>query len=178
MDYDVIGDVSETSTTWTRLPDLYSAATAALTAALGKDGRRYKLGCHVSHTYPAGATLYFTFAFQCRGGVDGTVDMEAELQHYLSIKRAGFDCFAAHGATFSHHHAVGYEHLAWLPAESVVGPGTMIDAVKNALDPKGIMNPGKLGSGFTVADWLAGPRAREIAAPPLTQGAAAGGGQP
>ena len=178
MDYDVIGDVSETSTTWARLPDLYSAATTALTAALGRDGRRYKLGCHVSHTYPAGATLYFTFAFQCRGGADGAIDVEAELQHYLSVKRAGFDCFAAHGATFSHHHAVGYEHLAWLPAESVVGPGTMIDAVKNALDPKGIMNPGKLRSGFTVADWLAGPRAREIAAPPLTQGAAAGGGQP
>ena len=87
MDYDVIGDVSETSTTWARLPDLYSAATTALTAALGRDGRRYKLGCHVSHTYPAGATLYFTFAFQCRGGADGAIDVEAELAA-LSFRKA------------------------------------------------------------------------------------------
>jgi hypothetical protein len=66
------------------------------------------------------------------------------------------------GATLSHHHAVGYEHLPWLSAESVVRRGTVIDAVKSNIDPNGIMNPGKLTSGFVLEDWISGPTAREI----------------
>jgi alkyldihydroxyacetonephosphate synthase len=105
--------------------------------------------------------LYFSYAFRCKS-IGATCDMEAELAHYLAVKRAVLDCISSHGATLSHHHAVGYEHLPWLCAESVVGRGTLIDAIKSNIDPNGIMNPGKLMSGFVLEDWFSGPNAREI----------------
>lgn len=159
MDFDVICDVSETSTTWSRLKPLYYALSKALSDALCSDERPSWFGCHISHTYHAGAMLYFSYGFRCKSP-GPACDVEAELAHYLAVKRAVLDCISSHGATLSHHHSVGYEHLPWLPAESVVGDGTLIDAIKSKIDPNGIMNPGKLVSGFVVQDWLDGPNAR------------------
>ncbi len=50
----------------------------------------------------------------------------------------------ANGGTITHHHAVGRDHAPWLPAE-VGGLGIeVLRSAKQALDPAGIMNPGKL----------------------------------
>jgi alkyldihydroxyacetonephosphate synthase len=146
IDYDVIVDVSETATVWSNVVPLYDAGMATFREALGAGGRPHWVGCHVSHSYPSGTSLYFSFGFACRIAADGTIDPWTELAHYESVKRAALDCFAAHGATLSHHHAVGYEHLPWLRNESPVAGGTTVDAVKAAFDPRGIMNPGKLTS--------------------------------
>jgi alkyldihydroxyacetonephosphate synthase len=50
----------------------------------------------------------------------------------------------AAGGTITHHHAVGTDHRDYLTAE--IGPlgVSVLRAVKSALDPAGIMNPGKL----------------------------------
>ncbi|MGZ6205332.1 MAG: FAD-binding oxidoreductase [Candidatus Binataceae bacterium] len=146
LDYKVMVDVSETSIRWSEMMPLYQAAKRTFEQALGAGGRQFWLGCHVSHTYPTGASLYFSFAFRCLTDDAGRYDPWRELEHYLAVKRAGLECFAAHGATLSHHHAVGYEHLPWLLDENRCGPGTVIDAVKAKLDPNDIMNPGKLVS--------------------------------
>jgi hypothetical protein len=84
----------------------------------------------------------------------------------------------AEGGSISAEHGIGLAKRHEIQRYKTPVELALMRAIKTALDPKGIMNPGKLRSGFTVADWLAGPRAREITAPPLTQGAAAGGGQP
>jgi alkyldihydroxyacetonephosphate synthase len=160
MDFDVICDVNETSTTWSRLKPLYRALSQTLADTLCSNGRPSWFGCHISHTYEAGAMLYFSYAFRCRS-TGAPCDVQAELAHYVAVKRAVLDCISSHGATLSHHHSVGYEHLPWLPAESVVGHGTLIEAIKSKIDPNGIMNPGKLVSGFALQDWLAGPNARD-----------------
>lgn len=144
MEYNVLADVGETSTVWSNIIPLYHAGTAAYREALGRGGRRHWVGCHVSHSYAAGASAYFTFAFSCQRGASGEVDPWTELEHYLAAKRAGLDCFSRHGATLSHHHAVGYEHLPWLAGESPMPGGSVVAAVKSTLDPTGIMNPGKL----------------------------------
>jgi alkyldihydroxyacetonephosphate synthase len=144
MDYNVLADVGETSTVWSNMLPLYRAGMAAYRDALGRGGRRHWVGCHISHSYAAGASAYFTFAFACKRGPSGEVDPWAELEHYSAAKRAGLDCFSRHGATLSHHHAVGYEHLPWLAGESPMPGGSVVAAVKATLDPTGIMNPGKL----------------------------------
>jgi alkyldihydroxyacetonephosphate synthase len=52
-------------------------------------------------------------------------------------------CRAA-GGTIAHHHGVGQARAPWLAAE--LGAGwDVLRSVKQALDPAGICNPGKLG---------------------------------
>ena len=49
-----------------------------------------------------------------------------------------------HHASIAHHHGVGIVRLPYLAEE--LGEGKIVlEKVKRALDPEGIMNPGKLG---------------------------------
>ena len=59
-------------------------------------------------------------------------------------KTAASDAIIAAGATISHHHAVGRDHKPWLAEE--IGPVgvEMLRAVKERLDPQGVLNPGVL----------------------------------
>ena len=66
------------------------------------------------------------------------------MQQYLHAKRAVQQSFIDHGATLSHHHAVGTEHLPWL-TDDISPVGVMaVGAIKGGLDPDNIMNPGRL----------------------------------
>jgi alkyldihydroxyacetonephosphate synthase len=50
----------------------------------------------------------------------------------------------AAGGTITHHHAVGRDHAPWLEAEDGALGVAALRAVKDRLDPTGIMNPGAL----------------------------------
>jgi alkyldihydroxyacetonephosphate synthase len=136
LDRNVTADVSETATVWSNIARLYQDTTAVLRGEIRKSGVRSWAGCHISHTYPCGASLYFTFGFRQQPG--------HEMEQYLQVKRAVQQSFIDHGATLSHHHAVGTEHLPWLAADiSPVGVQA-VSAIKHGLDPANIMNPGRL----------------------------------
>jgi alkyldihydroxyacetonephosphate synthase len=136
MDRGIMADVSETSTVWSKLMPLYHAATDQLATAISATGHDPFMGCHISHTYHTGASLYFTFA--CKQNVG------QEIKQYLYIKKAAEDAFLQNGATLSHHHAIGSEHLPWVQADISATGVLAVKALKNGLDPGGIMNPGKL----------------------------------
>ncbi|HTU41287.1 MAG TPA: FAD-binding oxidoreductase, partial [Candidatus Aquilonibacter sp.] len=136
LDRDVTSDVSETSTVWSNILPLYKDTVAALRGKIGESGVHPWVGCHISHTYQSGASVYFTFAFRQQTG--------REMDQYLRVKKAVQQSFSDHGATLSHHHAVGTEHLPWLATEiSPIGVQA-IAAIKRCLDPANIMNPGRL----------------------------------
>jgi alkyldihydroxyacetonephosphate synthase len=136
LDRGITSDVSETSTVWSNLVPLYRATTTALIAAILDSGVKPWVGCHISHSYHSGASLYLTFACRQQQG--------REMQQYLHAKRAVQQSFIDHGATLSHHHAVGTEHLPWL-TDDISPVGVMaIAAVKGGLDPGNVMNPGRL----------------------------------
>ena len=134
MDRGVLVETLETATTWDRLEALHAGVAAALAGALAATPP--VVGCHVSHVYPDGASLYFT--------VLAAQDRDDPAGQWLRAKRAASDAISAAGATITHHHAVGRDHAPWLEAEAGALGLAALRAVKAELDPAGIMNPGKL----------------------------------
>jgi alkyldihydroxyacetonephosphate synthase len=131
LDEGVLVETLETATFWSRLEPLHAAVTEALQDAL--DGALVL--CHVSHVYETGASLYFTVA--ARQDAD-------PLAQWQAAKVAASDAIRAAGATITHHHAVGTDHVRWYAEE--IGPVGVraLRAVKDALDPAGVLNPGVL----------------------------------
>ncbi len=146
MDHDIMADVSETSTVWSNLLHLYNSTMTALENATLATGKKPFLGCHISHSYHTGTSLYFTFGCQQIPG--------KELEQYLYIKKAAEDAFLNNGGTLSHHHAVGFEHLPWVERDISSTGIKAVESLKKGLDPNSIMNPGKiLPNGLTLMDW-------------------------
>jgi alkyldihydroxyacetonephosphate synthase len=129
----VLVETLETAHTWSRLDELYRAVSAALRGALGE---RSIVMCHVSHAYPDGASLYFTFFARARRG--------GELEQWRAAKSAACEAIVATEGTITHHHAVGRDHAPYMRAEVGELGLDALRAVKERLDPAGIMNPGKL----------------------------------
>jgi alkyldihydroxyacetonephosphate synthase len=132
----VMVETLETATTWSRLHELHRAVAQALHSAMEARGTPALVGCHVSHLYPAGASLYFTWM--------GRAEEGAELDQWRAAKTAAMDAIVAHGGTITHHHAIGRDHVPWMTAEVGDLGVEALRAVKARLDPGGIMNPGKL----------------------------------
>ena len=132
----VVAETLETATTWSALVGLHDAVTRALQESLGAHGTPPLVGCHVSHLYPAGASLYFTFMARALPG--------RELEQWRAAKEAASRAIVSNEGTITHHHAIGRDHLPWMRDEvGELGIETL-RAVKERLDPRGIMNPGKL----------------------------------
>jgi alkyldihydroxyacetonephosphate synthase len=136
LDHCIMVETLETAGEWSGLMDLYAAVRGAIVDALTERGTPALVMCHISHLYPSGASLYFTFFAAQEEG--------AELEQWQVAKVAATDAITETSGTLTHHHAVGRDHSAWLDRE--VGPlgVSALRAVKKRLDPQGIMNPGKL----------------------------------
>jgi alkyldihydroxyacetonephosphate synthase len=137
LDRGAPADVSETSAPWGRLRAVYDDVMAAGRGAFSELGVPGYVMCHLSHSYHAGACLYFTFA------LNPPRDHDA-LEDYGVVKRAIQQAFVDSGATLSHHHAVGTEHAQWLE-EDISTPGVvMLRALFEGADPGANLNPGKI----------------------------------
>jgi len=137
LDRGAFGDVSETAAPWSALPTLYGNVVAAARGAFETLGVRGYLMCHLSHSYHAGACLYFTFTFEPSGRGDS-------LEEYDTIKSAIQQTFVDSGATLSHHHGVGTEHASWLE-QDISPPGVvLVRSLFDGLDSGANLNPGKI----------------------------------
>lgn len=135
LDAGVLAETLETATTWANLDALKRGVTDALTAALTAAGTKPIVLCHISHVYPAGASLYFT--------VVAALTEEPRAQ-WMAAKTAAGDAIVAAGGTITHHHAVGRDHRPWIEDEIGSVGARVLRAVKSELDPTGILNPGTL----------------------------------
>jgi alkyldihydroxyacetonephosphate synthase len=125
----------ETATNWSNLQTLKTAVTEALTSSLADSGTPALVLCHISHVYPTGASLYFTVVAALAAD---------PLAQWGRAKDAASRAILGAGGTITHHHAVGRDHRAYLEQEIGVLGVDILRAVKNTLDPRGIMNPGVL----------------------------------
>ncbi|WP_354057452.1 FAD-binding oxidoreductase [Dietzia sp. 2505] len=136
LDNGALVETLETATDWSNLPALRDAVAAALTTSLEASGTPALVMCHISHVYPTGASLYFTVVAGQRG--------EDPVAQWMQAKRAASEAIVATGGTITHHHAVGVDHRPYLEAEIGEVGVRMLRAVKHAVDPEGVCNPGTL----------------------------------
>jgi alkyldihydroxyacetonephosphate synthase len=136
MEMGAMVETLETSHTWSRFGELHTAVSEAIRGALAEQGTPGLVFCHLSHAYADGASLYFTFISRARRG--------AEIEQWRAVKQAASEAIVAHGGTITHHHAIGRDHRPYMEAEIGQSGLEVLRAVKNQLDPAGIMNPGKL----------------------------------
>lgn len=123
-------DTMEVAVTWDKLMELYQTVKKGISSMAF-------IMAHFSHAYPDGCSIYFTF-------VSSAADADAARDLHHRIWSVTMDACEQLGATISHHHGVGLLKASWMPQE--LGQSMPVHkALKEVIDPDGIMNPGKLG---------------------------------
>jgi alkyldihydroxyacetonephosphate synthase len=135
LDAGVLAETLETAATWSALASLKLAVTDAVTTALAQGGTKPLVLCHISHVYPAGASLYFTVVAALT---------DDPLSQWKRAKDAASRAIGAAHGTITHHHAIGRDHRPYLEEEIGALGIEILRAVKATVDPHGIMNPGAL----------------------------------
>jgi alkyldihydroxyacetonephosphate synthase len=129
----IVVDTMEIAGRWRDLPRIYERARAAILAVPGA----VVASAHQSHSYLDGACLYFTFA-------GNPADGESPEVFYRGAWDAGTRAVLAEGGALSHHHGVGLNRSRFV-RDALGDAFDVLVAAKHALDPNGILNPGKLG---------------------------------
>lgn len=132
LDRGIVYDTLEITGPWSKLPRIYAETVAAMT------GVEHTLvaSSHQSHAYLDGACLYFTFA--------GMPPADGAADYYNAMWEAGTRAVLAAGGNLSHHHGVGLNRARFMRDAHGAAFDTLV-AIKQALDPNGILNPGKQG---------------------------------
>lgn len=124
-------DTIEVSTGWHNAAAIYRKMQEALIAV---EGTALASG-HYSHVYTDGAALYLTLC----GFPPGD-----RQDYYKQLWEAAMEACLSEGGSISHHHGIGLHRGLWMEREHGAGL-QVLRRIKEALDPAGIMNPGKLG---------------------------------
>lgn len=128
-------DTFETCCTWAQFPALDAAIRSQVGAAIRSFGLPGRLSCRFTHVYPDGPAPYYTWMTPQSADVP---------RQWRTIKAAASDALIAHGATITHHHAVGRTHRPWYAQQRPAPFGRALQALKGVCDPAGRLNPGVL----------------------------------
>jgi alkyldihydroxyacetonephosphate synthase len=132
----VMAETFETAVTWDEFESLHTAITEEVMDTMQRVCGAGFLSCRFTHVYPDGPAPYYTLL--------APVEPGQELEQWREIKSTAFDILMDHGATITHHHAVGRVHRKWSGEESPDGFRESLREMKRVYDPEGIMNPGVL----------------------------------
>jgi alkyldihydroxyacetonephosphate synthase len=132
LEQEMMVDTIEVSATWDRVAALYDGVIAALRSRPGM----LVASAHSSHSYRQGTNLYITFAVK----PEKFVDAEAA---YTDAWAAVMEATLAAGGSISHHHGIGRMRVPWI-ARELGSAYPVLQTLKRALDPDGLMNPGVL----------------------------------
>ena len=125
-------DTMEVTGRWADLGVIYRSTIDAISSISGT----LSVSAHHSHSYTSGGCMYFTFA--------GKVEPADRTDYYRAAWDAGTTAALRAGASLSHHHGIGINRGRFV-AEALGDAFDVLVTTKAALDPNGILNPGKLG---------------------------------
>jgi len=129
----IVLDTIEVGATWSRVGALYRGVVASLREVEGI----LTATAHSSHSYRSGTNLYFTFAARPK-------EPARMAEIYRECWRRTMEATLAAGGGVAHHHGIGRVRKDALAGEIGAGGLALLRAVKGALDPDGLLNPGVL----------------------------------
>jgi alkyldihydroxyacetonephosphate synthase len=133
-DMGVLVDTIEVAAGWSTIGDIYEQVTAQLRAEVPEV---LAVSGHSSHSYAQGTNLYFIVVAQPPRD-------PAEVERvYWSIWNRVMETTLACGGSINHHHGIGKLRVPWMRRQ-LGAAYPLLTAVKQALDPTGVMNPGTL----------------------------------
>ena len=130
---------TDTCARFAALPGLYEAKKRTIEDGFAEYGARYT--AHFSHWYPWGGMIYDRFYVD-----DGPEDPDEALALHDRLWNAAIETSLANGGVINEHHGIGLKLGRFMRPQYGAAFDVML-AVKDAWDPDGIMNPGKLGFG-------------------------------
>ncbi len=133
----LLSDTFETAITWDKWPAFDAHVRQKVGQALRETlGEGTQLSCRFTHVYPDGPAPYYSFS--------GVAALGAEFEQWQVIKAAATEAVVGAGGSVTHHHAVGRLHRTGWTRQMPDLHIEALRAVKQRLDPNGILNPGVL----------------------------------
>lgn len=126
QDYGIIIDTLECAVNWDDMAKVHDEVRAVV-----KAWPNAICTCHISHSYPNGANLYFIFIIK-------TTDLDAFKKYHASILEA----IMKSGAALSHHHGIGKLFAPYLKGSIGEEQHKVFKALKQYFDPNNTLNPG------------------------------------
>lgn len=122
-------DTIEVATSWQNLSSLYDEMINALSPCA-------LIMAHLSHVYPDGGSLYFTFSAPLKGP-------EKSLKTFDKIWQIALSTCQKNGGVISHHHGIGRLKKKFMADEWQNGI-KILKGFKQFFDPDNLLNPGNL----------------------------------
>lgn len=132
------GFTTEVSADWETIPKLYNAVIERVKKEFSRVEDLTMLGGHSSHSYLNGTNMYFVYNYNIH------CEPEDELIIYHHpIQRIIVEETLKMGGSMCHHHGIGKYRSEWTKEEHG-SAYYMLEQLKEAFDPKGIMNYGTI----------------------------------
>lgn len=134
-----IGFTTEVSGTWSNIYEIYENCIQRIRKEIPDITM---LGGHSSHSYMNGTNMYFVYYYDV---VNIKPDEEITKYHYPINKIIVEETLKA-GGSMVHHHGVGKHRTPWIKDE-YGSSYYILETLKKAFDPNGIMNKGTIYPG-------------------------------
>ena len=131
-----VNRTTEISSDWSTINDIYEAVIPRIRAEI--KGITL-LGGHSSHSYINGTNMYFNYFYDL-------IDCEPEEEndkYYFPIIQIICEETLRLGGSIVHHHGIGKARARWVKDE-YGSSYPMLEALKRAYDPQGVMNMGTI----------------------------------
>lgn len=137
------GFTTEVSADWETIPVIYDAVMDRVRSEFDRAEDLTMLGGHSSHSYINGTNMYFVYNYEIKCAPED----EMRIYHH-PIQKIIVEETLKHGGSMCHHHGIGKYRSEWSQEEHG-SAFYMLEKLKEAFDPNGIMNHGTI---FPQAD--------------------------
>ena len=132
------GFTTEVSADWETIPKLYNNVIERIKNEFDRADELTMLGGHSSHSYLNGTNMYFVYNYTINCAPEDELLLYHHPIHEIIIEET-----LKLGGSMCHHHGIGKYRSEWTKQEHG-SAYYMLEKLKLAFDPKGIMNHGTI----------------------------------